>query len=53
VSGDAIHPHLTFGRTELAIDQLQDGGLAGTAGTDKKRQLTRLQCQVDVVERKP
>jgi len=40
------------GRADLAVDQLQEGGLAGATGADQKRELTRLQGQVDIIERK-
>jgi hypothetical protein len=35
---------------DLAVDELQKRRLAGTAGADKKRKLTRLQGQMHVVE---
>ena len=30
----------------------QGGGLTGSAGSDQERELSRLQCQADVIERK-
>ncbi len=52
VRRDSVHPDLAGGGADLAVDQLQKGGLAGAAGAYQERQLTRLQGQVDVIERK-
>jgi hypothetical protein len=52
VGRDSVHPDLALGRSDLAVDQLQERGLAGPAGPDQKRELTRLQREVNIIERK-
>src|SRR5215470_9750742 len=50
VSGIAIDPYLSACRSHLAVDQLQESGLSGTARADHEGQLARLQDQVYVIE---
>jgi len=52
VRGEAVHPDPTHGGPDLAVDQPEQGGLAGSAGPDQEREFSRLQCQADVIERK-
>jgi hypothetical protein len=53
VGRDAGHKDLAARRANLAVNQLQQGGLARTAWADQKSQLTGLQGQVHVIEGAP
>ena len=50
---DARNPDLAARRPDLAVDQLQKGGLASAAGTDEEGELTRLEAQIDSIEGAP
>jgi hypothetical protein len=50
VGADAVDPHLAFGWADLAVDQLQEGGLAGAAGAHQKGELTRQQLEMNVIQ---
>src|SRR5260370_5066518 len=50
---DTGHPDLAARGTNLAVDQLEKGGLASTAGTNQEGEFTRLQSQMDVIDGAP
>ncbi len=50
---DSGHPNFAARRANLAVDQLQKRGLAGAAGADEKRELTRIEGQMNLIEGAP
>jgi hypothetical protein len=53
VRGESVHPDLAGGRTDLAVDELEQGALSRPARTDEKGELSRLHGEVYVVKGKP
>src|SRR2546428_2372181 len=50
VKSEAAHPQLARIRSQLAVDQAQQGGLAGAAPSGYLDQLARRDCEIDTLE---